>query len=113
LEENQKIGSLDLTKTKKNQKELSKTPDNDLLSEIPEESGFYAPEPIINGIHNFTKFLGIGPNKAQDLKNEGAFPNFQHKKLVLFDPVKLRETINEYNKLNKSRPLVPPPGKKI
>ena len=58
-------------------------------------------QPHIKGTHQLAKFLGISVSKAQKLKNEGILPYFQNERLVLFDPVKVKEALANYNKRGK------------
>lgn len=52
----------------------------------------------IKGIHQLADFLKISPGRAQKLKNEKVIPYFQDGRLVLFDPIKVREAMEAYNK---------------
>ena len=51
------------------------------------------PERPIKGIHALAKFLNISVSRAQKLKNSGVLPFFQSSRLVLFDPIKVREAL--------------------
>jgi len=55
-------------------------------------------QPFIKGIHELAKFLRVSPARAQQLKNEGAFPYWQDGRTVLFDPEKVREAMNQVSK---------------
>ena len=55
-------------------------------------------KPFIKGIHELAKFLRVSPARAQQLKNEGAFPYWQDGRTVLFDPEKVREAMNKFSK---------------
>jgi len=52
------------------------------------------PEKFIKGIHELAKFLQVSPARAQKLKNEGAFPFWQDGRTLLFDPQKVRLSMN-------------------
>lgn len=52
----------------------------------------------IKGIHELAAFLKVSPGRAQKLKNEKVIPCFQDGRLVLFDPNKVREAMEAYNK---------------
>ncbi len=67
--------------------QLTKEDLNNLLNQAKRE-------PLIKGIHQLAKFLGVSPATAQRYKNEGKFPYFQDDRVLLFDPEKIREIIN-------------------
>ncbi len=58
-------------------------------------------KPRIKGIHALAEFLGVSPPRAQKLKNEGVFPYFKDGRLVLFDPEKVQEAMEAYNRKGK------------
>jgi hypothetical protein len=63
------------------------------LSEIDNKQ--IAPEPPIRGIHELAKFLRISAPRAQQLKNDKIFPYFQNGRTLLFDPQKVRESMQK------------------
>ena len=65
---------------------------------VPPEISSLKPEPPIKGIHELARFLRISPARAQKLKNEGVFEYFQDGRLVLFDPVNVRNVWRGFNK---------------
>jgi hypothetical protein len=56
------------------------------------------PQPFIKGIHELAKFLRVSPVRAQKLKNEGAFPYWKDGRTLLFDPDKVRQSMQKLNK---------------
>lgn len=58
-------------------------------------------KPFIKGIHELADFLGVSPVRAQKLKNEGAFPYFQDGRTILFDPIKVKIAMEEYQQNRK------------
>ncbi|WP_295938420.1 helix-turn-helix domain-containing protein [uncultured Alistipes sp.] len=42
--------------------------------------------PVIRGIDGLAEFLGVGKNTAQNMKNDGIVPYYQHGRIVLFRP---------------------------
>jgi len=58
-----------------------------------------APEPFIKGIHELAKFLQISPARAQKLKNANTFPYWQDGRTLLFDPRKIRDVMNNQNRI--------------
>lgn len=56
------------------------------------------PQPFIKGIHELASFLKVSPARAQKLKNEGVFPYWQDGRILLFDPNKVREAMNNLNR---------------
>ena len=57
-------------------------------------------EPI-RGIHGLAEFLGVSPVTAQKLKNSGKIPFAQFDRVVLFDPQKVMNALEEINKPKK------------
>lgn len=55
-------------------------------------------ETHIKGIKGLSEFLKVSHSRAQALKNSGIFPHFQSGRLILFDPAKVREAMEAYNK---------------
>ena len=55
----------------------------------------------IKGIVGLSKFLGVSHARAQDLKNSGIFPHFQTGRLILFDPIKVREAMEKHAKRDR------------
>ena len=54
------------------------------------------PEKPIKGIANLAAFLGVSVSTAMKLKKQKVIPCFQSAKLVLFDPVKVREAMQNH-----------------
>jgi hypothetical protein len=52
----------------------------------------------VKGIAGLSKFLGVSHSRAQALKNSGIFPHFQTGRLILFDPAKVREAMEQHSK---------------
>jgi len=52
----------------------------------------------IKGIKGLSEFLKVSHSRAQALKNSGIFPHFQSGRLILFDPAKVREAMEAYQK---------------
>lgn len=52
----------------------------------------------IKGIKGLAIFLKVSHSRAQALKNSGIFPHFQTGRLILFDPVKVREAMEKHSK---------------
>lgn len=50
-------------------------------------------QPFIKGIHELAEFLRVSPARAQKLKNDGVFPFWQDGRTLLFDPDKVRESM--------------------
>jgi predicted flap endonuclease-1-like 5' DNA nuclease len=73
--------------------ELKVIVNNAVREAMPKDLREATPQAPIKGIHALGKFLGVGPARAQKLKNEGVFPYFQDGRLVLFDPDKVREAM--------------------
>lgn len=65
------------------------------MSQQPKQDG---EQYLIKGIHELATFLKVSPGRAQKLKNEKVIPCFQDGRLVLFDPNKVREAMEAYNK---------------
>jgi hypothetical protein len=55
-------------------------------------------KPFIKGIHELADFLHVSPARAQKLKNSKIIPFIQNERLVLFDPDKVLEAMESYNK---------------
>ena len=53
----------------------------------------FEPEKPIKGIHALAAFLNISVSRAMKLKKSGIIPFFQSSRLVLFDPIKVREAL--------------------
>jgi len=51
------------------------------------------PKPFIKGIHELAAFLKVSPARAQKLKNDGVFPYWQDGRTLLFDPDKVRASM--------------------
>ncbi len=60
-------------------------------------------KPFIKGIHELGIFMGVSPTRAQKLKNEGIIPYFQDGRTVLFDPIKVKIAMNEYQQKRKRK----------
>jgi len=60
-------------------------------------------EPI-RGIHGLAEFLGVSPVTAQKLKNSGKIPYAQFERLVLFDPQKIMDALENISKPKKRQP---------
>jgi hypothetical protein len=58
-------------------------------------------KPFIKGTHELAEFLGVSTVTAQKLKNEGVFPYFQDGRTVLFDPIKVKIAMEEYQQNRK------------
>ena len=71
-------------------------------SEFPELLKTSDHQTPIKGIRALARFLGIGINKAQDLKNDNALPYFQHGRIVLFDPELVKKAYSNH-KQEKNR----------
>lgn len=54
-------------------------------------------------IEALAKFLGVGVNTAQKLKNEQIIPYFQNGRIVLFDRNQVNVALAEYNKLKRGK----------
>ena len=54
------------------------------------------PEKAIKGLANLAAFLGVSVSTAQKLKNQKIIPCFQTGSLVLFDPIKVREAMQNH-----------------
>lgn len=52
----------------------------------------------IKGIHQLASFLNVSPSKAQEIKNSGVLPHTQNGRIILFDPEKVIEALE-----NKTR----------
>lgn len=57
----------------------------------------------IKGIRALAKFLGVGVNTAQRLKNEGIIPCFQSGNIVLFDQTKVLKALYDFKKQKVKR----------
>jgi hypothetical protein len=64
------------------------------VSSYPVNKEAMPKEPLIKGIHALSRYLGISPARAQQLKNSKAIPCFQDGRIVLFDPIKVREYLH-------------------
>jgi len=58
-------------------------------------------KPFIKGIHELAEYLGVSSARAQRLKNEGVFPYFQDGRTILFDPIKVKNAMEEYQQNRK------------
>ncbi|NQU52459.1 MAG: DUF3853 family protein [Bacteroidetes bacterium] len=58
-------------------------------------------EPI-RGIHGLANFLGVSPVTAQKLKNSGKIPFAQFERVVLFDPKRVLDALEDINKPKKN-----------
>jgi hypothetical protein len=58
-------------------------------------------KPFIKGIYELASFLNVSAPTAQRLKNEGVLPYFQNNRLVLFDPIKVRIAMEQYQQNRK------------
>jgi hypothetical protein len=65
---------------------------------LPTEIKQATPQPFIKGIHELAKFLQVSPARAQKLKNEGHFPFWQDGRTLLFDPDKVRQSMETIKK---------------
>jgi hypothetical protein len=71
-----------------------------IIHHLPGKSEFEESSQPIRGIRALAKFLGVGVNTAQKLKNEGIIPCFQNGNVVLFDKTKVMDALRA-NKLKK------------
>jgi hypothetical protein len=58
-------------------------------------------KPFIKGIHELAEFLGVSAPRAQKLKNAGISPYFQDGRTVLFDPIKVKIAMEQYQQNRK------------
>ena len=80
------------------QDELTKIISEAVRIAMPQGIKESTPQPFIKGIHELAKFLRVSPVRAQKLKNEGAFPYWQDGRTLLFDPDKVRQSMQKLNK---------------
>lgn len=80
------------------QDELTRIISDAVRNAMPEEMKESTPQPFIKGIHELAKFLRVSPVRAQKLKNEGVFPYWQDGRTLLFDPDKVRQSMNKLQK---------------
>lgn len=66
-----------------------------LAEEVQKLSSAFNPT-IIRGIDGLAEFLGVGKNTAQNMKNDGIVPYYQHGRIVLFRP---EEVLNALEKV--------------
>ena len=80
------------------QDELTRIISDAVRNAMPKELKESTPQPFIKGIHELAKYLRVSPVRAQKLKNEGVFPYWQDGRTLLFDPDKVRQSMQKLNK---------------
>jgi len=73
----------------------------DALTGTPAKAEGITAEGHIKGIKGLSEFLHVSHSRAQALKNSGIFPHFQTGRLILFDPVKVREAMEKHAKRDR------------